>query len=184
MKFLRTLTAVLAMALIAPAISHAALPSVKLKDLSGKVVDTSKLSNGGKPMIISFFASWCKPCKRELSAISEVYDDWRSETGVKLIAISIDQAQNASKVKPFVDSEGWEYDILLDPNSDFLRAMGIQQIPHMLIIDGSGNVVESRSGYTEGAEANIIKKLRAMKKGTSSTAKTATKKTTSTSKKK
>ena len=181
MEFLKTLTAVLAMALIAPALSHAALPSVKLKDLSGKVVDTSKLSNGGKPMIISFFASWCKPCKRELSAISEVYDDWQAETGVKLVAISIDQAQNASKVKPFVDAEGWEYDILLDPNSDFLRAMGIQQIPHLLILDGQGNVVESRSGYTEGAESHIIQKLRAMKKG--KTTSTSTKKTASTTKK-
>lgn len=41
--------------------------------------------------------------------------------------------------------------------------MGIQQIPHLLILDGSGNVVESRSGYTEGAENHIIEKLRQMK---------------------
>jgi len=114
-------------------------------------------------MVISFFASWCKPCKRELSAISEVYDDWKDETGVKIIAISIDQGQNSVKVKPFVDAEGWEFDILLDPNSEFLHAMGIQQIPHLLILDGSGNVVESRSGYTEGAENHIIEKLRQMK---------------------
>ncbi len=152
-------------AMILPFTSEAALPSVKLKDLSGRTVDTSKLSNGGKPMVISFFASWCKPCKRELSAIHEVYEDWVEETGVKLVAISIDQGQNSAKVKPFVDAEGWEYDILLDPNSDFLRAMGIQQIPHLLIIDGQGNVVESRSGYTEGAEGHVIEKLREITSG-------------------
>lgn len=145
-----------------PALTRAELPSVKLKDLSGRTVDTARLSNGGKPMVISFFASWCKPCKRELAAIHEVYEDWVDETGVKLIAISIDQGQNAAKVKPYVDSEGWEYDILLDPNSEFLRAMGIQQIPHLLILDGNGDVVESRSGYTEGAESHIIEKLRQM----------------------
>jgi peroxiredoxin len=154
----------IAMLLILPVAASAALPSVKLKNLTGRTVDTAKLNNGGKPMVISFFASWCKPCKRELSAISEVYDDWRDETGVKVVAISIDKAQDAAKVKPFVDAEGWEFDILLDPNSDFMRAMGIQQIPHLLIIDGKGNIVESRSGYTEGSESHIIQKLRKLKK--------------------
>lgn len=144
--------------------AEAALPSAKLKDLKGQTVDTSTLSNGGKPMIVSFFAGWCKPCKRELNAIHEVYEDWVEETGVKLVAISIDKAQDAAKVKPFVDNQGWEYDILLDPNSDFMRAMGIQQIPHLLIIDGEGNIVESRSGYTEGSEGHIIEKLREITK--------------------
>ena len=79
---------------------------------------------------------------------------------MKLIAISTDQAQNANKVKPLVDENSWEYDILLDPNSDFLRAMGIQMIPHVLIVDGNGKIVESRSGYTEGSEQHIIEKIR------------------------
>ena len=158
----RSIMLAAAVALTASTVS-AALPSVKMKDLAGRTVDSATLSNGGKPMVISFFASWCKPCKRELSAISEVYDDWKDETGGKIIAISIDQAQNSDKVKPFVDAAGWEFDILLDANSEVLHAMGIQQIPHLLILDGSGNVVESRSGYTEGAENHIIEKLRQMK---------------------
>lgn len=140
--------------------ANAQLPSVQLKTLDGKTVDTAKLSNDGKPFVISFFATWCKPCNRELKAISEVYPDWQDETGMKLIAISTDQAQNANKVKPLVDENSWEYDILLDPNSDFLRAMGIQMIPHVLIIDGNGKIVESRSGYTEGSEQHIIEKIR------------------------
>ena len=65
----------------------AQLPSVKLKDINGKVVDTAKLSNEGKPFIITFFAKWCKPCNRELTAINEVYADWQEETGVKVIAV-------------------------------------------------------------------------------------------------
>ena len=68
-----------------------------------------------------------------MKAISEVYNDWREETGVKIFAISIDQAQNANKVKPLVDENGWEYDVLLDPNSEFKRALGVQMIPYVLI---------------------------------------------------
>ncbi|MBP3535725.1 MAG: TlpA family protein disulfide reductase, partial [Muribaculaceae bacterium] len=99
-------------------------------------------------------------CKRELNAINEHYADWQDETGVKLIAVSIDKAQDAAKVKPFVNSQGWEYDVILDPNSDFMHALGIQTTPHLLIIDGNGKIVESHSGYTEGSESQIIKKLR------------------------
>ncbi len=140
--------------------TFAQLPSVKLKDLNGKVVDTAKLSNDGKPFVISFFATWCKPCNRELKAISEQYADWQDETGMKVIAVSIDQAQNINKVKPLVDGEGWEYEVLLDPNSEFRRAMGVQMIPHVFVIDGNGKVADSRSGYTEGAESHLIEKIR------------------------
>lgn len=144
--------------------ASAQLPAVTLKDISGKTVRTDELSNDGKPFIISFFATWCKPCNRELSAISEVYNEWREETGVKVIAVSIDQAQNINKVKPLVDNNGWEYDVLLDPNSDFKRALGIQMIPYVIIVDGKGNIVYKHNGYTDGAEVELIEKVRELVK--------------------
>lgn len=140
--------------------AYAQLPSVQLKDLEGKTVNTAELSNNGKPFVISFFATWCKPCNRELKAIHEQYADWQEETGMKVIAVSIDQAQNINKVKPMVDGEGWEYEVLLDPNSEFRRTMGVQMIPHVFIIDGKGKIAESRSGYTDGAESHLIEKVR------------------------
>ncbi len=143
---------------------HAQLPSVTLKRIDGKSLRTDTLSNGEKPMIISFFATWCKPCIRELDAIAEVYEDWQEETGVKVIAIGIDQAQNTHKVKPLVDNHGWEYEILLDPNGDFKRAMGIQMIPYILIVDKHGKIVYKHNGYTDGAEEELIKKVRELNK--------------------
>lgn len=140
--------------------ADAQLPSVTLKSIDGKSVKTDTLSNNGKPFIIDFFATWCKPCNRELDAIAEVYDEWQEETGVKVIAVSIDQAQNINKVKPLVDSKGWEYEVLLDPNSDFKRALGVQMIPYTMIIDGKGNIVYKHNGYTDGAEQELIEKVR------------------------
>lgn len=140
--------------------SKAQIPSVTLTDINGKTVKTDTLSNNGKPFIIDFFATWCKPCNRELSAISEVYDDWKKETGVKIFAVSIDQAQNINKVKPLVDNSGWDYDVLLDPNGDFKRALGVQMIPYTLILDGKGNIVYKHNGYTEGAEQELIAKVK------------------------
>jgi peroxiredoxin len=136
------------------------LPSVQIKDVNGKTVDTSTLNNEGKPFIISFFATWCKPCLRELNSISEMYPDWQDETGVKIVAVSIDEAQNVNKVKPLVDRLGWDYEVLLDTNGDFKRAMNVNLIPAVFIIDGKGNIVESRSGYTDGSENHLIEKVR------------------------
>ena len=138
----------------------AQLPAVTLKTMDGKTVRTDTLSNDGKPFIIDFFATWCKPCNRELDAIAEVYEDWQEETGVKIFAISIDQAQNINKVKPLVNNHGWEYDVLLDPNGDLKRALGIQMIPFVLICDGKGKIVYKHSGYTDGAETELIDKVR------------------------
>ncbi len=143
----------------------AQVPAVTLKTIDGKTVRTDTLSNDGKPIIIDFFATWCKPCNRELSAIAEVYEEWQEETGVKLVAVSIDQAQNVNKVAPLVAENEWPWEtVLLDPNSDFKRALGIQMIPYTLIIDGEGNIVYKHNGYTDGAEEELIEKCRELVK--------------------
>ncbi|MCC8145596.1 MAG: TlpA family protein disulfide reductase [Bacteroidales bacterium] len=136
------------------------LPSVQLKDIQGKTVDTQTLNNDGKPFIISFFATWCKPCLRELNAIRDVYEEWQEDTDVKIIAISIDEAQNTNKVKPLVDRLNWDYEVLLDPNSEFKRALNVDVIPSVFIVDRQGNIVDSRSGYTDGSEEHLIEKVR------------------------
>ena len=79
---------------------------------------------------------------------------------MKLIAVSIDQAQNINKLKPMVDEQGWEYEVLLDPNGDFKRALGVQLIPYVLIVDGNGKIAYKHNGYTDGAENELIEKVR------------------------
>ena len=161
----RIATILIAMAaMIGTSLSASAqFPSAQLKTLDGAPVDAASLSNDGKPFVISFFATWCKPCLRELKAIAEVYPDWQEETGMKLIAISVDEAQNAGKVRPLADSLGWDYEVLLDTNGELKSALGIQSVPHLYIIDGNGKIVENRSGYTEGSEEHIIEKIRELK---------------------
>ena len=150
---------VLSMMVICALTISAQLPNVKLQDINGNTVQTSAISNDGKPVIISFWATWCKPCLRELKAIHEVYPDWQDETGVKMIIVSIDQAQDAHRVKPMVDGFGWEYEVLLDPNGDFKRAMNVQNVPHVFVLDGNGQIVYNHTGYVDGGEEDIYEAL-------------------------
>lgn len=138
--------------------------NISIKTLDGKTVETSIIQNDGKPIIISFWATWCKPCNRELNAIKEVYEEWQEETGVKLVAISIDDARSASKVKPHVDGNGWEYEVYLDQNQDFKRAMNVVNVPHTFLINGKGEIVWQHTSYVDGSEEELfelVKKLAA-----------------------
>ena len=142
----------------------AQLPAITIKTIDGKDVRVDTLRNNGRPFVIDFFATWCKPCNRELDAISEVYEDWQEETGMKIFAISVDQAHNVNKVKPLVDSHGWDYDIFLDTNSDLLKALGIQTIPYTLVFDGNGKIIARHNGYKDGEEEELIEEVRQLVK--------------------
>ena len=138
------------------------IPDIIVQDLDGNKISTSTFSNDGKPMIIDFWATWCKPCVTELANIAEVYEEWQEETGVKIIAVSIDDARNMQKVKPYVDGQAWDYQVLLDPNGDFKRLMNVNNVPHTFLVDGNNQIVWQHNSYSEGDEYelyDLVKKL-------------------------
>lgn len=135
--------------------------NVTLKSLDGKSVESSVIENGGQPMIISFWATWCKPCNTELDAIKEVYEEWQAETGVKLVAISIDDARSASRVKPWVNGKDWPYEVYLDQNKDLARAMNVgADVPYTFIVNGKGEIVWQHKGYQPGNEEELIEAVK------------------------
>lgn len=140
-------------------LGNMSIPSVDLKTLDGKTINTSTFSNNGKPLVINFWATWCKPCVRELTNIADVYPDWVDETGVKVIAVSIDDTRSVSRVGPFVNSKGWEYEVYIDANSDFKRAMNVPNVPHTFLIDGNGKIIWQHTSYAEGDEDELYEKI-------------------------
>ena len=140
------------------------LPSVEVKTLNGSNFNIQKIENSGNPIVISFWATWCKPCKKELNAIAEVYEDWQEETGVKLIAISIDDTRSMSKVAPYVNASDWDYEVYLDPNRDLARAMGVLSVPHTFLLNGKSEIVWQHRKYADGDEDELLEQIKKIAK--------------------
>jgi|TARA_B110000196_G_scaffold305656_1_gene303479 cytochrome c biogenesis protein CcmG/thiol:disulfide interchange protein DsbE len=140
------------------------LPNIEVKTLDGSNFNITQLENDGKPIVISFWATWCKPCKKELNNIAEVYEEWQDETGVKLVAISVDESRTMSKVKPYVNGSDWDYEVYLDPNSDLKRAMGVVEVPHTFLLNGENKIIWQHAGYSDGDEDQLFEKIKTIAK--------------------
>ncbi|GAB5416867.1 MAG: hypothetical protein Crog4KO_17340 [Crocinitomicaceae bacterium] len=138
--------------------SNKKVASVKLMDMDGNEVNTADLGFDG-PVIISFWATWCSPCKRELNTIHDLYIDWQDETGVTLVAVSVDDERTKNSVPMYVNGKGWEYLVLMDPNGDFKRAMGVNNVPHTFLINTDGTIVYSHNNYAPGDEEELYEEL-------------------------
>ncbi len=136
-------------------------PSVRLRDIDGRTVDFADLAARGRDtaLVLSFWATWCVPCIAELDNITDDLADRSPDTPFRLVGISIDDTRTSHRVKPFVRGKGWDFDILMDTNSELKRALNITDVPHMMVIRG-GRVIYRRTGYSAGAEQELYSALR------------------------
>lgn len=138
------------------------LPSLVLNDLDGKKVNLAKdFLEKDKVYVMSFWATWCAPCIAELDEINEVYQDWKKELNIEVIAVSIDDVRTQKRVKPLTNGKGWEYRVLLDTNQDFKRALNIVNPPHTIVIK-NGVILHSQNGYSPGSEEVLYKKIKTL----------------------
>lgn len=136
------------------------LPSVEVKHLDGQSINIQEFGQNGRITVLSFWATWCSPCKKELDAYANFYEDWKADFDVEVLAITIDDQRALAKVGPMVASKGWPFDVLSDPNQELQRALNFQTIPQTFIVDKSGQIVYSHSGYVPGDEYELEDKLK------------------------
>jgi len=132
------------------------IPNVILKTIEGKTVNSKSTSNKNGLTIYSFWATWCVPCINELDAINKDFDKWKLETNVKLVAVSTDDARTKRRVRPLVNGKKWNFDVLVDENQAFKRALNINGIPHTIVTKGS-KIIYRKIGYKPGEEEDLYK---------------------------
>jgi peroxiredoxin len=136
-----------------------------VENSKGESFDTSLLVKDGKPTILSFWSTSCKPCIRELDAVYDALPDWKDEADFKVVAVSTDDSRLLAKAKSFAEGRGWgeDFTLLFDKNQDFMRAMNVSVVPHVFVLDAKGKVVYSHTSYVPGNELELfdaIKKCR------------------------
>jgi cytochrome c biogenesis protein CcmG, thiol:disulfide interchange protein DsbE len=135
-------------------------PNFKLINLDGKYVELNKETGNG-PILLSFWATWCKPCLEEMAEYNKIYDQYKDK-GFTLLAISTDAEKSVAKVKPYIKSKGYNFIVLLDTNNEVARKYYAQQMPYTVLIDKNGNIVYSHLGYMKGDEQKVEKLISEM----------------------
>lgn len=139
--------------------NYSRLPETNLKSIDGDAVDLSEKIQKKKLTVISFWATWCAPCKKELNAIHEVYDKWQKELDVQLIAVSIDNERTIGRVSSYIESTDWKYHILLDMDWTLKKALEIKNIPFTVVVDSDGNILYTHQNYAAGDEEFLYEEL-------------------------
>jgi thiol-disulfide isomerase/thioredoxin len=148
--------------LLATNISHAQdLPTTQVKDVStGKKIPFNQPIEKGKITVISFWATWCVPCKKEIKNISLKLADWKKEVDFNYMTMSIDEARAEGLMRTYAISQGWSFPYYIDPNSDLKRSLNFQSVPFTLIIDKDGKAAWKHIGYEEGGENEVFAKVK------------------------
>jgi peroxiredoxin len=131
-----------------------AAPDFSLRDINGKTVSLSEQK--GKVVVMSFWATWCGPCKEEMPHLQQLLNE-KGEKGVTIFSVSTDDARTASQVKPYIRRMGYDFTVLLDRSSSVLTQYNPSKtLPFTVIIDQNQNIVKRHSGYNPGDEKELF----------------------------
>ena len=137
------------------------LPETIIKDVNtGKKLPFNQTIEKGKVTLISFWATWCVPCKKEIKNIKLKLPAWKKEADFNYVTISIDESKAEALVRTYAMSQGWDFPFYIDPNSDLKRSLNFQNVPFTVIVDKNGKVVFMHSGYEDGGEEEVFAKVK------------------------
>lgn len=138
------------------------LPNISLQNIEGKTISLKNdFAQNDKIYVFSFWATWCGPCVNELDEMNDLQEEWKKNVNVEIIAVATDDSRTQKRVKPLVKGKEWNYNVLLDTNQDFKRAMSIANVPYTIVVKNS-KIVYIQNGYVPGGEKDLFEKLKTL----------------------
>ncbi len=130
-----------------------------LPDINGKKVSLSDFQD--QVVVMSFWATWCGPCKEEMPHLEKMYKEKASE-GFTVLSISTDDARSASRVKPFIKKNQYTFPVLLDKESKVITQYNPNKTLPFTVVISKGEIIKSHQGFNPGDEeelAELVSKL-------------------------
>ena len=137
------------------------LPSTQIKDVkTSKKVAFDQTFEKGKVTVVSFWATWCVPCKKEIKNITLKLPEWHKQADFNYMTVSIDESRAEGLVRSYAIFQGWNFPFYIDPNSDLKRSLNFQTVPFTVVVDKNGKIAYMHAGYEEGGEDDVFNKVK------------------------
>ncbi len=143
--------------LLLSALAFAEVESFSLRNLDGDLVSSDEFIGKG-PVLLDFWATWCKPCLKNLPKLEKIYQEY-AEKGLTVLAINEDGTRSLSKVEPLVNSLGLTFPVLIDEDREIMRLYDVNGLPTSILIDKNKQIVLTLRGYRPGDEQDLKQKL-------------------------
>jgi len=161
----KIITALAGLLLTTAVQAQSELPDTQVKDVNtGKKAAFNETFTKGKVTLVSFWATWCVPCKKEIKNVQKKMPDWKKEADFNYQTVSIDESRAEGLVRSYAKSQGWDFPFYIDANSDLKRSLNFQNVPFTIIVDKNGKIAYMHSGYEEGAEEEVFAKIKELSK--------------------
>lgn len=140
------------------------IPHTYLTSIDGQEVSSDEVFAEGQPILLVFWATWCDHTCKGLTTIQDDYlVDWIEEFNVKIVAVSVDDMKTSNRAVTIANTKAWDFDIFLDVNGDFKRAMGVNNAPYVFLLNSKGEIIWQQNAYLEGDEDRIEELLEELK---------------------
>ena len=132
-------------------------PEFTLPALSGDTVSLADY-RGKKTVVVSYWASWCGPCKVELPELREFYKRYhKADANFEILAISIDE--NKADAEQYAEAEKLPFPVLFDPQSKTADAYSVEGIPTLFVIEKDGKIVHGHAGLEQAMQIQLMSEL-------------------------
>jgi cytochrome c biogenesis protein CcmG, thiol:disulfide interchange protein DsbE len=138
------------------AVTGRTAPNFKLENIDREIIELKDFFAG--PVLLCFWSSCCKSAVSQLEAFAELYDNYSGQ-GFTMLGMSTDDENTVAKVKPYVKSKKYKFQVLYDSDQEVARIYYAFDVPFSVLIDASGKIVYSHLGYMKGDEIVLDKKI-------------------------
>jgi peroxiredoxin len=123
-----------------------------LPDINGKKVSLSEFQD--QVVVMSFWATWCGPCKEEMPHLEKMYKE-KKDQGFTVLSISTDDARSVSRVKPHIKKNQFTFPVLLDKESKVITQYNPNKTLPFTVVIAKGEIVKTHQGFNPGDEEEL-----------------------------